>query len=146
MGCDISPPEVFDPRLIQQDERTNVGQAKPESLRPLPTTREDAFTDIGPEGESSVNGQAVRPTTGPDLDTEPIVRMGLHEIIHRAVANNHDVKVAAYQPAIEGARPEPLQPGVIYRLFVTAGKIRGQHDFQLGAPPVNPPKPNSSDD
>ncbi len=30
--------------------------------------------------------------------------MSLSEIIHRAVANNHDVKVAAYQPAIEGAR------------------------------------------
>ena len=55
-------------------------------------------------------------------------------------------KINGMEPAIEGARPEPLQPGVIYRLFVTAGKIRGQHDFQLGAPPVNPPKPNSSDD
>ena len=104
MGCDIAPPEVFDPRLIQQDERTNASEANPEALRPLPTTRQDAFTDVGPGGESRVNGQAVRPTTGPDLDTEPIVRMGLHEIIHRAVANNHDVKVAAYQPAIEGAR------------------------------------------
>ncbi|MGD0768388.1 MAG: TolC family protein [Tepidisphaeraceae bacterium] len=104
MGCDISPPEVFDPRLIQQDERANVGETNPEALRPLPATRQDAFTDIGPGGESRVNGQTVRPTTGPDLDLEPIVRMGLHEIIHRAVANNHDVKVAAYQPAIEGAR------------------------------------------
>ncbi|MGD0387591.1 MAG: TolC family protein [Tepidisphaeraceae bacterium] len=104
MGCDIAPPEVFDPRLIQQDERTNASEANPEALRPLPTTRQDAFTDVGPGGESRVNGQAVRPTTGPDLGTEPVVRMGLHEIIHRAVANNHDVKVAAYQPAIEGAR------------------------------------------
>ncbi|MGA2440717.1 MAG: TolC family protein [Tepidisphaeraceae bacterium] len=104
MGCDISPPEVFDPQLIQQDERTHVGEANPQALRPLPATRQDAFTDIGPGGESRVNGQSVRPTTGPDLEIEPIVRMGLHEIIHRAVANNHEVKVAAYQPAIEGAR------------------------------------------
>ena len=49
-------------------------------------------------------------------------------------------------PAVEGARPEPLQPGVTYRLFVAAGKIRGQLDFQLGAPPVSPPKPKNSDD
>jgi hypothetical protein len=33
-------------------------------------------------------------------------------------------------PAVEGARPEPLQPGVTYRLFVTAGKIKGWHDFK----------------
>ena len=33
-------------------------------------------------------------------------------------------------PAVEGSQPEPLQPGVTYRLFVTAGKIKGWHDFQ----------------
>ena len=55
-------------------------------------------------------------------------------------------KINGMDPAVEGARPEPLQPGVTYRLFVAAGKIKGQHDFQLGAPPVSPPKPKSSDD
>jgi hypothetical protein len=40
-------------------------------------------------------------------------------------------------PAVEGARPEPLQPGVMYRLFVAAGKVRGQHDFQNGVAPAN---------
>jgi len=55
-------------------------------------------------------------------------------------------KINGMDSAVEGSRPEPLQPGVIYRLFVVAGKIRGQHDFQLGAPPVNPPKPKTSDD
>jgi hypothetical protein len=33
-------------------------------------------------------------------------------------------------PAVEGEQAEPLQPGVTYRLFVTAGKIKGWHDFQ----------------
>jgi hypothetical protein len=46
-------------------------------------------------------------------------------------------------PAVAGALPEPLQPGVTYRLIVTAGRAKGQHDFQLGAPPVSPPKPKS---
>jgi hypothetical protein len=32
--------------------------------------------------------------------------------------------------AVPGAQAEPLQPGVTYRLFVTAGKIKGWHDFQ----------------
>jgi hypothetical protein len=46
-------------------------------------------------------------------------------------------KINGMDPAVEGARPEPLQPGVTYRLFVAAGKTRGQHDFQIGGPPAN---------
>ncbi|HEX4054058.1 MAG TPA: TolC family protein [Tepidisphaeraceae bacterium] len=104
VGCDLAPPDVFDPQLLQQDERTHAPEVKPAALRPLPTTREGAFADIGPQGQTEINGRPVRPSTGPDLDSDPIIRMSLHEIIHRAMANNHDVKVAAYQPAIEGAR------------------------------------------
>lgn len=104
IGCDVAPPELFDPRLLQQDERANASEVTPHELRPLPTTRQDAFSDIGPNGETYVNGEPVRPSTGRDLDADPVIRMSLQEIIHRAVANNHDVKVAAYQPAIEGAR------------------------------------------
>ena len=40
-------------------------------------------------------------------------------------------------PAISGLQPEPLETGVIYRLFVTDGKFKGQHDFHLGAAPAN---------
>jgi outer membrane protein len=104
IGCDLAPPDVFDPKLLQQDERTHASLVKPMALRPLPTTREGAFADIGPQGQREMHGHPVQPSTGPDLDTDPIIRMSLHEIIHRAVMNNHDVKVAAYQPAIEGAR------------------------------------------
>ena len=53
------------------------------------------------------------------------------------------------EPAVVGAQLEPLKPGVTYRLIVTAGRAKGQHDFLLGAPPASPPKPrspNSSDD
>ncbi len=46
-------------------------------------------------------------------------------------------KINGMDPAIEGARPEPLQPNVTYRLFVAAGKVRGQIDFHIGAAPVN---------
>jgi hypothetical protein len=46
-------------------------------------------------------------------------------------------KINGMDPAVEGVRPDPLQPGVTYRLFVTAGKARGQHDFHIGAAPAN---------
>ena len=58
-------------------------------------------------------------------------------------------KINGMDPAVAGAQPEPLQSGVTYCLIVTAGRVKGQCIFQLGAPPVSPPKPkkpDSSDD
>jgi len=39
------------------------------------------------------------------------------------------------QPAMHGARPEPLESNITYRLFVSAGSLKGQHDFQIGGKP-----------
>ena len=68
-----------------------------------------------------------------------------------------DVKVFSYgeningmDAAVEGSRPEPLQPGVMYHLTVAAGRAKGQLDFQLGvspvSPPTSPPKSTNPDD
>ena len=46
-------------------------------------------------------------------------------------------RIEGMVPAVNGLQPEPLQPGIIYRLFITDGKIKGQHDFHLGAAPAN---------
>ena len=40
-------------------------------------------------------------------------------------------KINGMDSAVEGARPERLQPGVTYRMFVTAGKFKGQLDFEI---------------
>ena len=39
--------------------------------------------------------------------------------------------VRGMKPALTGSRPQPLETNVAYRLFVTAGKIKGQHDFEI---------------
>jgi hypothetical protein len=39
--------------------------------------------------------------------------------------------IGGMRPAIKGVRAEPLQTNVTYRLLITAGKIKGQHDFEL---------------
>jgi hypothetical protein len=44
--------------------------------------------------------------------------------------------IRGMDPAVAGARPEPLQPGVTYRLFVAAGRARGQHTFTNGPAPI----------
>jgi len=39
--------------------------------------------------------------------------------------------IGGMRPALKGVRPEPLQTNVTYRMFITAGKIKGEHDFEL---------------
>lgn len=55
-----------------------------------------------------------------------------------ATSNAVPVKMFSYgdripglKPAVPGARPLPLDTNIVYRLFVSAGKIEGQHDFEL---------------
>jgi outer membrane protein len=131
LGCEVPPPMVFDPRLIQQDERNSAPDVPLEALRPLPTTRLDAFTDVGADGQTHEDDHPVRPTTGPDLQDGFVVRMSLEEIIHRAVLNNHDVKVAAYQPAIEGARV--IEAAANFDpVFFTNGQYQQKHEINGG--------------
>jgi hypothetical protein len=40
--------------------------------------------------------------------------------------------IRGMRPAVPGTRPQSLQTNVAYRLFVTAGNARGQHDFEIG--------------
>ncbi len=37
--------------------------------------------------------------------------------------------IRGMRPAIKGATPDPLEPGVKYRLIIEAGKLRAEHDF-----------------
>ena len=39
--------------------------------------------------------------------------------------------IRGMKPAVKGANPQPLETNVIYHLMVTAGKIKGEHDFEL---------------
>jgi outer membrane protein TolC len=102
-GCGSDNPP-FDPRAIQRNEREAARRdARPHPMRPLPTTLESQY--VRPrEGEARPRPSATAPTTGPALSSDRIVRMPLQEVVHRAVANNLDVRVAGYGPAIESTR------------------------------------------
>lgn len=39
-------------------------------------------------------------------------------------------RIRGMHPPVRGAQADPLQPGVTYRLFLKAGKLEAQHDFQ----------------
>jgi len=104
IGCNLESPPVFDPRAMQENERIRSAELEPSDLEALPTTRVDPYGSASTSEPSGQGDVISRPSTGPDLDNEPIVRLSLREIIARAVANNHDVRVAGFQPGIEGAR------------------------------------------
>src|SRR3954468_11777447 len=61
---------------------------------PIPTTMESR-----PSTRPSVRG-----TTTEGIGDEPVVRLTLQEVIQRTVANNKDVAVAGYEPAIDETR------------------------------------------
>jgi hypothetical protein len=37
--------------------------------------------------------------------------------------------IRGMRPSVKGATPDPLEPGVAYRLIIEAGKLKAQHDF-----------------
>jgi hypothetical protein len=45
----------------------------------------------------------------------------------------YGIPIVGMRPAVEGATPDPLQPGVKYRLLVQAGALKLEHDFVPGA-------------
>jgi outer membrane protein len=104
-GCAKDPPP-FNPRAIQQSELTAAVDAAPAQMHPLPTTLASPYVPTTENGNGQPSTRPSIPATGPALGSgdEPVVRMSLQEVIQRAVANNLDVKVQGYEPAVEGTR------------------------------------------
>ncbi|HTL27850.1 MAG TPA: TolC family protein [Tepidisphaeraceae bacterium] len=99
-GCRAHDPAPFDPRAIQKVETENAVYGEKQSMTPLPTTLQSPF----PETQPSSQKQKAPPSTGMAIDSGPIVRMPLREIVQRTVASNMDVRVAGFQPAIDQTR------------------------------------------
>jgi hypothetical protein len=43
----------------------------------------------------------------------------------------YGVNIRGMHPIVDGAKPDPLAPDVVYRLFVQAGSLKGEHDFKV---------------
>jgi outer membrane protein len=97
VGC-VESSYPFDPRDAQRIERRDDSELHARPLPNLPTTEE---SDYNPDASET------RPAHANNLlniDEGPPVRMSLQQIIHRAVANNLDIRVAAYDTAIDQTR------------------------------------------
>ena len=40
-------------------------------------------------------------------------------------------RIRGMKPAFVGAEPEDLETNIMYRLLLSAGKFKGQHDFEI---------------
>ncbi|HEV2296323.1 MAG TPA: TolC family protein [Tepidisphaeraceae bacterium] len=115
-GCAKERPP-FDPREFQLDERGTAGEVLPRDKQPLPTTLQSPFL---PATTQETAQPTPVPATGPVIGIEPTVRVSLREVVQRAVANNLDVKVEGYQPAIEQTRVIEAEARFDPAFFTTA--------------------------
>jgi hypothetical protein len=125
------------------------------SSRPVQTTRTGATSDqvfFGLDNDYSLT--EVKVVSVAALQSNKLAQPIWHLV---SEAGSDDVGQFPYgqtingmDSAVSGTEAGPLQPGVMYRLFVAAGKAKGQLDFQLGVPPVSPstnsPTPVNPDD
>jgi len=103
VGCNVANPPPFNPRQAGDNERDSVAYPEAAPMPRLPTTLESDFLPPNPDGTPATKPSGP-PTTGVALDVQPVLKMALQEIVHRAVANSLDVKVAAYNPGIDATR------------------------------------------
>ncbi|HEY7089430.1 MAG TPA: hypothetical protein VH518_15135, partial [Tepidisphaeraceae bacterium] len=133
VGCNApSDEQFFDPRALQQTERTRAAEVGLQSKRPLPTTLESPFLQAGP-GPAAPVRPTTAPTTGPALESDVILRMPLQEVVHRAVANNLDVKVAGYTPAIDETRVTEAEARFDPTFFQNVGYERRDRESNVFA-------------
>jgi outer membrane protein TolC len=131
-GCNsnnLQEPPPFDPRSMTRGDRYNSFAQRQHALGQLPTTRE-AY-------DPSRHQPASRPVTG---ETPQFVRMSLQEIMHRTAANNKEVRVAGYDPAIAETRVMENE-GHYDPLFFTNLRYDKQNDRTPGTVIPDPSNP-----
>lgn len=105
-GCNLTEPSPFDPRAMQRPGVLAAAGAPTTPPPPLPTTLQSPFLE-GRDANGArraTTKPGIDVNTGPALGTDPTVRMTLQEILQRTVANNGEIRVAGYTPAIDQAR------------------------------------------
>lgn len=124
-----SPP--FDPAAIRQDERELAGQVEPYQLEPLPAP--SPLLSATQPTASELERLSARPATRPLTVTEETLPLSLREIVHRAIANNYEIRVEAYEPAIEQTRVIEQEARFDPRFFTEAFYSRTETPGNLTA-------------
>jgi outer membrane protein TolC len=130
-GC-VKDPPPFDPRDYQMPDRSSATELPTPAGRPLPTTLQ-SLPAPPPRENITATTPVPMPTT---LGTrEPSVKLSLQEIVHRAVINSREVKVAGYDPAIAETRIIEAQAHFDPTLFEN---LKAEHRDQQTAGQLTP--------
>lgn len=141
-GCNLAEPPPFDPRAITRAERERSAEVRSGVMPPLPTTMESYDSD-GTSTSGPATGPSRMPATGRSVSPGEIVRMPLREVMQRAAANNAEVRVSAYDPAINATKV--IENEAHYDpIFFTNVKWDKQFDRTPGTVIPNPNNPTSS--
>jgi outer membrane protein len=132
-GCGLTEPAPFDPRDLQQPDRSSATQLQPLPMKPLPTTLQSLPP---PEQEPTTYPTTkVRP-----LGNEPTIRLSLREIVQRSVMNSREVKVSGYDAAI--AQTKVIEEEAHFDpIFFTNLKAEHQDQRTAGQVIVDPQNP-----
>jgi len=131
-GCatDSSKDGIFDPRTLGDPQRTAAREVTSVPLRPLPTTLQSQFLPDDNGRPSNIKEPPVKSALAPD---NRVYRLPLREIAQRTVANNLNVKVSGFAPAIEETRVTEAEarfdPEVFANATYTAARDPGNGQF-----------------
>ncbi len=141
-GCSQDPP-AFDPRAAQAWELRQDDQVKAKPKYPLPTTGETPYIEgVTPEIPNNHFKQL-------NVPEGPPVHMSLQEIIHRAMANNMEIRVASFDTAVDQTRVMEAEGNFDPTLFSDINeqridKMTPGSESVVVAPNINPNTNNAS--
>ena len=116
------------------------------SLRPITASKRPRARTV--ERNPAVNAVSFsldRKCQLTEIKVIPVADLATNKYAHpiwHLVSESNSVPVKAFvygspirgmHPKVKGAPPDPLAPEVTYRLFVTAGELKGEHDFKTTA-------------
>lgn len=154
-GCNVTEEPPFDPRAITRADRVRSAAVRAAPLYPLPTTMQafptgdsggggserPAASDAIPATDSAATQPATMapapPSTGMSPQPSEVVRLPIREVMQRAAANSHEVRVSGYDPAI--AETRVVENRAHYDpIFFINSRIDKQNDRTPGTVIPNP--------
>jgi outer membrane protein TolC len=135
-GC-LQDPIRFDPREVSKWDTAQDPSLHMPTEEALPTT---VSTESDPVGASRYRRDTL------NVDEGPPIPMSLQEIVHRAVSNNLDIRVAAYDTAIDQTRVIEAQGAfdpVVFSDFSFQRVNKGTAGTEISQPNTGNPNTNN---
>ena len=120
---------------------TEPATSEPATTEPAATEPATAATeDSGAQSQPATTRPAGPPSTGQSLRPGEVFRLPIREVMQRAAANSHEVRVAGYDPAIAETRVVENEAHYDPIFFINT-RIDKQNDRTAGTVIPNPTNP-----